>query len=305
MTGAPIPRGAQTVLKFEESEVEGDMLVLRHALAPGISIQRRGDELRRRTIVLRAGERLTPQRIGIALSLGIGAVEVTRRPCVAFVAPGNELLPPGASWQPGKKWCSNLYALELRAQELGNTSVNLGIVPDTLEALVARLRDGLMADVIVILGASGRGERDFAVRAMTELGADILFRGVATSPGRTITVARHQHTLIFCLPGSPWAAFVGFEVFVWPALRVLLGQRPTLPPVYEAILTAPVQGQRGTTHFVPARLQPQSTGWCATPLAGLLTLARAESAPLGLIIVPPSRRQLLPGSRARVQVLTP
>jgi molybdopterin molybdotransferase len=305
MTGAPLPRGTQTVIKFEESEVERDMLVLRHALAPGISIQRRGDELRRRTVVLRAGERLTPQRIGIALSLGIDTVEVTRRPRVAFIAPGNELLPPGAPWQPGKKWCSNLYALELRAQELGNTSVNLGIVPDTLEALVARLRDGLAADVIVIIGASGRGERDFAVRAMTELGADILFRGVATSPGRTITVARHQHTLVFCLPGSPWAAFVGFEVFVWPVLRALLGQRPTLPPVYESILTATVPGQRGMTHFVPARLQPLSTGWCATPLAGLLALARAESAPLGLIIVPPSRHQLLPGTRARVQVLTP
>jgi molybdenum cofactor synthesis domain-containing protein len=305
MTGAPLPRGVQTVLKLEESEVDHDVLVVRRALAPGIAIQRRGAELRRRTVVLRAGERLTPQRIGTALSLGSGTVEVTRRPRVAFVAPGNELLPPGAPWQPGKKWCSNLYALELRAQELGNTSVNLGIVPDTLAALVARLRDGLMADVIVILGASGRGERDFAVRALTELGADMLFRGVATSPGRTVTVARHQHTLVFCLPGSPWAAFVGFEVFVWPALRALLGQRPTLPPVYEAMLTVPVQGQRGTTHFVPARLQPRSTGWHATPLAGLLALARAESAPLGLIIVPPSRRRLRQGARVRVQGLTP
>ena len=305
MTGAPLPRGVQTVLKLEESEVDHDVLVVRRALAPGIAIQRRGAELRRRTVVLRAGERLTPQRIGTALSLGSSTVEVTRRPRVAFVAPGNELLPPGAPWQPGKKWCSNLYALELRAQELGNTSVNLGIVPDTLAALVARLRDGLMADVIVILGASGRGERDFAVRALTELGADMLFRGVATSPGRTVTVARHQHTLVFCLPGSPWAAFVGFEVFVWPALRALLGQRPTLPPVYEAMLTVPVQGQRGTTHFVPARLQPRSTGWHATPLAGLLALARAESAPLGLIMVPPSRRRLRQGARVRVQGLTP
>ena len=162
MTGAPIPRGAQTVIKLEDSEVEGDRLVLRHALSAGMYIQRRGAECRRRTVVLRAGERLTPQRIGTALALGIDAVEVVRRPRVALVAPGNELLPPGAPWQPGKKWCSNLYALELRAQELGASSVNLGIVPDTLEALVARLCDGLAEDMIVILGASGRGERDFA-----------------------------------------------------------------------------------------------------------------------------------------------
>ena len=304
MTGAPIPRGAQTVIKMEDSEVEGDCLVLRHALSAGMYIQRRGAEFRRRTVVLRAGERLTPQRIGTALALGIDAVEVVRRPRVAFVAPGNELLPPGAPWQPGKKWCSNLYALALRAQELGASSVNLGLVPDTLEALVACLCDGLAEDMIVILGASGRGERDFATRAMTEIGADILFRGVATSPGRTVTVARHQHTVIVGLPGSPWAAFVGFEVFVWPVLRALLGQRPVLPPTYEAILTTPVQGQQGVTNFVPARLQPQGASWQATPLVSLLALTRAASAPLGLIIVPPSRRQFPPGTRARVQVLT-
>jgi molybdopterin biosynthesis enzyme len=130
-------------------------------------------------------------------------------------------------------------------------------------------------------------------------------RGVAASPGRTVTVARYQQTCIVGLPGSPWAAFVGFEVFVWPVLRALLGQRPTLPPTSEAILTAPVQGQPGITNFVPARLQPQSARWQATPLDSPLALARAAAAPLGLIIVPPSRRQLPLGTRARVQVLTP
>jgi molybdenum cofactor synthesis domain-containing protein len=305
MTGAPIPRRAQTVIKLEDSEVDADGLVIRRALAPGLYIQRRGAEFRRHTVVLRAGERLTPQRIGTALALGIDAVEVVRRPRLAFVAPGNELLPPGAPWQPGKKWCSNLYALELRAQELGASSVNLGIVPDTLAALVARLGDGLAEDMIVILGASGRGERDFATRAMREIGADILFRGVATSPGRTVTVARHQQTVIVGLPGSPWAAFVGFEMFVWPVLRAMLGQRPTLPPTYDAILTASVQGQHGVTNFVPARLQPRNASWQAIPLESPLALARAEAAPLGLIIVPPSRRQLPPGTKARVQMLTP
>ena len=127
--------------------------------------------------------------------------------------------------------------------------MNLGIVPDTLAALVARLRDGLMADVIVILGASGRGERDFAVRALTELGADMLFRGVATSPGQTVTVARHQHTLVFCLPGSPWAAFVGFEVFVWPALRALLGQRPACRPCMRPCSPSRCRGSMGRQHF--------------------------------------------------------
>jgi molybdopterin biosynthesis enzyme len=304
MTGASMPRGVNTVVKMEESTVEAGELVIHQPLPEGVYVQRRGAEIRRGTIILRAGERLTPQRIGTALSLGIDAVEVVRRPRLAFVAPGDELLPPGTPLQPGKKWCSNLYALRLRAQELGCASINLGIVPDTLEALTERLVQGLDGDAVVILGASGRGDHDFATRAMREVGAEILFRGVATSPGRSITVARHQHTLLFCLPGTPWAAFVGFEGFIWPALRALLGQRPALPPAQEAILTTTVQVHRGVTHFLPASLQMCASGWQATPLATLLALTRAEPGALGLIIVPPHRRFLPQGTRVRVQALT-
>src|SRR5712691_6414965 len=304
MTGAPVPRGANTIVKMEESEVEAGVLVIRQPLPRGLYVQRCGAEIRRRTVILHQGERLTPQRIGVALALGMDSVEVIRRPRVALVAPGDELLPPGAPWQPGKKWCSNVYALDIRAQELGCVSVNLGIVPDTLASLSTQLRRGLETDIIVILGASGRGDHDFATRAMAAIGADILFRGVATSPGRSVTVARCRQTLIFGLPGSPWAAFVGFEVFVWPVLRAMLSQRPVLPVLRPATLATPVQVHPGVTHFLPARLQPGATGWSALPVENLLTLARAESHPLGLIVVPPHRRRLPAGARVRVQPLT-
>ena len=304
MTGAPVPRGANTVIKMEESQVEAGTLVMRQPLPRGLYVQRCGAEIRRCTMVLRQGERLTPQRLGVALSLGMDSVEVIRRPRVALVAPGDELLPPGAPWQPGKKWCSNVYALDLRAQELGCTSVNLGIVPDTLESLITQLRRGLETDIIVILGASGRGDHDFAARAMAAIGAEMVFRGVATSPGRSVAVARCGQTLIVGLPGSPWAAFVGFEVFVWPALRAMLSQRPALPVLQTATLTTPLQVRPGVTSFVPARLQPRATGWLALPVENLLTLARAESHPIGLIVVPPHRRCLLAGSRVRIQPLT-
>jgi molybdopterin molybdotransferase len=128
MTGAPLPPGANTVIKLEDSQVETGALLLQHPLPMGLAVQRRGAELRRRTVVLRPGERLTPQRIGTALALGLETATVMQSPRVALVAPGNELLPPGAPPQPGKKWCSNLYALALRAQEMGAVSINLGIV---------------------------------------------------------------------------------------------------------------------------------------------------------------------------------
>jgi molybdopterin molybdotransferase len=304
MTGAPMPPGANTVVKMEESEAETEALVIRHPLPRGLYVQRCGAEIRQRTVVLRQGERLTPQRLGVAVALGLDSVDVRRRPRVALIAPGDELLPPGAAWQPGKKWCSNIYALDIRVQELGCSSLNLGIVPDTLESLSTQLRRGLETDVVVILGASGQGDHDFAARAMAAIGAEIVFRGVATSPGRSVTVARCAQTLIVGLPGSPWAAFVGFEVFVWPVLRAMLGQRPALPVRQLATLATPLQARPGVTFFAPARLQLHTTGWLALPIENLLALAQAESHPVGLIVVPPHRRSLPSGSQVRLQPIT-
>ena len=302
MTGAPIPPGADAVIKMEESEVDSGRLVVRQPLGRWVNVQRRGHEIRRRTVVLRQGERLTPQRVGTALALGLADVDVARRPRVALVAPGDELLPPGAPLQPAMKWCSNLYALELRAQELGCASVNLGIVPDTLESLTEALRRGLESDLAIILGASGRGQHDFAARAMDAVGADILFRGVAANPGRGVTVARHRQTLVVGLPGSPWGSFVGFEAFVRPAIRRLLGQRPFPGGLTAAVKTA-VRVRPGATHFFPCRLQAVSEGWEATLLSDLLDLSRADSQPLGLLVMPPHRRLLRAGSRASIQPL--
>ena len=302
MTGAPIPSGADAVIKMEDSDVDNGRLVVRQPLVRWVNVQRRGQEIRRQTVVLRRGERLTPQRIGTALALGLAEVDVARRPRVALVAPGDELLPPGAPLQPAMKWCSNLYALVLRVQELGGAGVNLGIVPDTLDGLTEALRCGLDNDLVIILGASGRGQHDFASRAMDAVGADLLFRGVAANPGRGVTVARHGETLIVGLPGSPWGSFVGFEAFVRPAIRRLLGQPPFPANLTAAVKTA-VKVRPGATHFFPCQLQAVPNGWQATLLGDLLDLSRADSQPLGLLVMPPHRRLLRAGSRASIQPL--
>ncbi len=119
MTGAPIPPGVDAVIRLEDAVIQDHVLVLEQPLRRGQFIQRRGDEVRPSTVLCRVGEQLTPQRIGMALALGLAEADVVRPPRVTFVAPGDELLPPGAPLQPGKKWCSNLYALESRAREFG------------------------------------------------------------------------------------------------------------------------------------------------------------------------------------------
>ena len=298
MTGAPAPPGIDAVVRLEDAVIEDHALVLREPLRRWQFIQRRGAEVQPATVLCKAGERLTPQRLGMALALGLAEAEVARSPQVALVAPGDELLPPGALLQPGKKWCSNLYALEARARELGCESRNLGIVPDTAAALTAALQQGLSAEVLIILGASGQGVHDYAGRAMADIGAELLFRGVAIAPGRSIAVARRQGTLIFGLPGSPWAAFVTFETLVRPVLDVLLG-RPAAQPV-TAVLTADISARPGVTHLLPMRLQPAGPHPEAAPLRDLLTVARCEAGSLGMLATPANRRQLPVGTRVRV-----
>lgn len=249
-------------------------------------------------MVGKVGERLTPQRIGMALALGLAEADVVRAPRVAFVAPGDELLPPGAPLQAGKKWCSNLYALDARACELGYESRNLGIVPDTADALTGALQQGLTGDVVVILGGSGQGVHDYAEQAMADVGANLIFRGVAIAPGRSTTMAQCERTLIFGLSGSPWAAFITFEMFVRPALETMLGQPAKQPR--SAVLTSEVAMRRDTTHFVPVRLRPGQPEPEAVPLHDLLAVARAEDQSLGMLVTPSNRRYLPSGSRVRV-----
>lgn len=302
MTGAPIPAGLDAVIRLEDAEVQDHALVIGQPLRRGQFIQPRGAEVRPSTVLCRAGERLTPQRIGMALALGLSEAEVVRAPRVAFVAPGDELLPPGAPLQPGKKWCSNLYALNERARELGYDSHNLGIVPDTAEALTTSLQEGLShshaCDAVVILGASGQGDHDFAGRAMANAGASLLFRGVAMAPGRSTAVAQHRQTLIFGLPGSPWATFVTFEMLVRPALDAMLGREAARPET--AVLTSELQVRRGINHFIPVRLLSRQTGLEAAPLRDLLAVAQAETGALGMLTTPSNRRRLPEGMSVKI-----
>jgi molybdenum cofactor synthesis domain-containing protein len=298
MTGAPMPPGVDAVIRREDAVIEDHALILGEPLQRGQFVQRQGAEVRPSTVLCKAGERLTPQRIGLALGLGLAEAEVIRRPRVALVAPGDELLPPGTPLQLGKKWCSNLYALDARVGELGHESHNLGIVPDTAAALARALQQGLAGDVVVILGASGQGVHDYAGQAMTDVGASLLFRGVAIAPGRSTAVARHQQTLIFGLPGSPWAAFVTFEMLVRPALEAMLGQ-PS-PRTITAVLTTQVSMRPGATHFVPVRLQPGQPYPEAVPLRDLLAVARTATGALGMLATPEKRRHWPAGRRVQV-----
>ncbi len=184
---------------------------------------------------------------------------------------------------------------------MGYESHYLDLVPDTAEALAASLRQGLSGDAVVILGASGQGVHDYAGRAIADVGANLIFRGVAMAPGRSTAVAQHQQTLIFGLPGSPWASFITFEMLVRPALDAMLG-RPDARPV-AAVLTADVSVRPGMTHFVPVQLQPGQPHPEAVPLRDLLAVARAESGALGMLISPLNRRRLPQGTRVRVAPL--
>jgi molybdopterin molybdotransferase len=238
-TGAQVPAGADAIVMQEACEaVSGDGLGavrLKVVAAVGHWIRRQGEDVRLGAAVLHAGQRLTPQALGLAASVGQASLSVKRRPRVALFSTGDELQMPGETLRPGAIYNSNRYTLRALAQAAGCEVVDLGIVVDTLAATRAALREAASrADLIVTCGGVSVGEEDHlkpAARAEGELQDWQL----AIKPGKPLafgTIRRTDGTqaLLIGLPGNPVSAFVTYLLAVSPVLRVLQGMDGSLPP---------------------------------------------------------------------------
>jgi molybdopterin molybdotransferase len=282
-------------------------------LVPGENVFGPGSRHARGNLLVPAGVPLTPQALGLLAGQGLAEASVVRRPRVALLALGDELVEPGSPRQPGQIYVSNLYALEAEARAQGADAVNLGIAPDDADAIAARLAprvDGHdAADVLITLGGSHRGDFDFAGDIFARLGARLVFqRTLINWGGSTLfaTRARGGGTqLCFGLPGTPLASWLAFELLARPSLWVLSGRAATDRRVLRARLTAPLKRRSGRAHFIPARLDFRAEAVpLATPLDEKPTPER-PSAPLagGLILYPDGTEGLDAGAEVSVMWL--
>lgn len=266
MTGAPLPAGADAVVKQEDTAREGEgRFTVRQPLAPGENVVPRGARVGAGDMLLPAGEVVGAGGRGLLASLGRTRLAVHRRPRVALLAIGDELVEPGTPLAPGQLYMSNLYVVETLAARYGCEPRSLGIAKDD-PGLIARLLEPrlipaggagespLGCEAVITLGGSHHGDFDFVATVFEGLGATLQFRRTRMAPGGSMVFGVCGRTLLFGLPGTPIAAWVAFETLVRPALWRLAGRRTLEHPLVPAVLAAPLQPARGRTGFVPVRL---------------------------------------------------
>jgi molybdopterin molybdotransferase len=256
-------------------------------------------------VLARAGERLTLPRISALASAGAGAAAVHRRPRLAMLVTGSELLPLGAPPEPGRIHESNGLMVRLLAERAGAVVEDLGVAPDDREATVAAVERGLAGDVLVVSGGVSVGPHDHVRPAFEACGVEEVFWRVRVKPGKPLWFGRRGATLVFGLPGNPLSSIVGFCVFIEPALRRLQGERDARPRLARGRLATPAAPSDDRTTFLTSRIAPGADGVLeATPTerqGSHMTGALGESD--GFAVVPHGAGELPAGSAVELLLM--
>ncbi len=323
-TGAVVPRGADAIVMIEYTDADGDRLEIRRPVAPGANITFAGTDVGRGETVLRRGELLTSRETGVLAALGLDRLTVARRPRVAIVSTGDELIAPGAPLGAGMVYDSNAVILADAVRELGGEPVSFGIVRDDRAVLGRVLRETLACDVVLLSGGTSKGAGDVSYRAVADLGPPgIIAHGVALKPGKPLCLAAVRRddgrtVPVVVLPGFPTSAIFTFREFVAPVIRRLAGRREEEDAVVEATLPLRVNSERGRTEYLLVNLVHDAAcglaGDAAEPQAAqvriaypmgkgsgsVTTFSRAD----GFIVIPRQREYLEAGDRVLVHLLS-
>lgn len=310
-TGGMIPPGADAVVMVEEfPELLGsraDMpaaVAVRRAAAPGQNVIPVGADVKAGEKVMEAGVRLRPPHLGVLAGLGCVTVPVYKKPEVAILSTGEELVAPEEVPAPGQIRDMNGVGLAAFIEEGGGRVKRLGIARDDRRVLREALEAGLASDMVVLSGGSSVGEEDWVARIVAELGEPgIIVHGVKLAPGKPTLLALIGNKPVLGMPGNPVSALVVYRLFGAMALRRISGERdhPGWIPVVKARLAHDVTGPKGRELHMRVQLLPGEDGWIAQPIIGgshqLMTMVKAD----GIIVVPPDTK-LPAGTAVNVRV---
>jgi molybdenum cofactor synthesis domain-containing protein len=306
-TGAPVPSGATAVVPVEATELADEhVIVHQERVTFGENIRPVGVDLEKGSVVLQRGTLLGAAEMGLLASLGVDPVVVVRRPRVSVLSTGNELVEPDETPGPGQIRDANRFSLIAALREAGADVVWAGRGPDDADALRSSLLDRIAeSDAVITSGGVSMGDLDLIKPLLSEL-AEVHFRRVFMKPGKPFNFATSGDTLIFSLPGNPVSALVGFEVFIRPALRTMLGAREIDRPRVRVRLDHCVRPS-DRVEFQRAVARVDAEGYLAAATTGpqassrLASLVGANS----LIVVPPGASPLREGSQIEAILVGP
>jgi molybdenum cofactor synthesis domain-containing protein len=252
-TGVKMPAGADGVVRVEDTEREAERVRIRRPIHPGQNISRRGEDVRTGVAVLRAGDVLTPSRVGVLAALGLTAAPVWERPRVRIVSSGSEVVEPGRPLADGKVYDINSYTLAAAVRECGAIATLAGIVADDRKSVRAAIEAAFDQDVIVISAGSSVGERDILVDVVQDLG-EVLFHGIAVKPGKPTLFGRVGGALVFGMPGYPTSCLSNAYMMLLPVLKKMMRLPARGEEALSAELSTRIVSDTGRHQFYTVRL---------------------------------------------------
>jgi molybdopterin molybdotransferase len=305
MTGAPVPKGIDTVVPVEQTYVESEILYLTEPLKVGANIRRAGEDIKEDEEVLPAGRPLRPSDLGLIASQGIAQLKVFRRPEVAILATGDEVVSLGEVPHEAQIYSSNSHALTALVKECGAIPRQLGIAHDDPEHLAAMIEEGLQSDVLVTTGGISMGDYDYLKDVFGQVGVDVLFWKVAQKPGKPMTFGVRNGKAVFALPGNPVSATLSFELYVRPALRKMMGHTRLFRPTVRAVLEQDVTKKPGRRNFIRGVVERKEDGVLYAHTTGDQGsgILRSMSAANGIIILPEDAKGAKAGERVEVYLI--
>jgi molybdopterin molybdotransferase len=294
-TGGVVPEGGDAIVIQEDTEASGDTVTIKEAAQPNRHIRAAGLDFKEGEVLAPAGKRLTARDVALIAAGDVPALCVRRCPRIALAATGDELTLPGAPKTPGAIVASSGYALTPLIQSWGGEVLDLGIIPDTVEAVAALPERAAGADLLVTLGGASVGEHDLIQKALGPKGFELDFWKIAMRPGKPLIFGRLDALPLMGLPGNPVSTLVCALLYLRPAIAAMLGA-DTGTPLTRARLTAPLKANDKRQDYIRATVELRDGEAWAMPLpiqdsAMLSALARAD----GLIVRPPFTPAAAPG----------
>jgi molybdopterin molybdotransferase/putative molybdopterin biosynthesis protein len=304
-TGAMVPRGADAVVMVEHARVDADRdrLQVHRPVAPGSGISFAGTDMAVGELVLRRGTLLTSRETGVLAAIGASSARVVRRPRVAIISTGDEIIEPGRPLPPASVFDSNATMLADAVREQGGEPVMLGIVGDVEAELETAFAIGLACDVVLLSGGTSKGMGDLSYRVLARRSPGSVVHGVALKPGKPICLGAVGTSPVVVLPGFPTSAIFTFHEFVAPVIRRMAGLRPEARETLPARMPSRFNSEIGRTEYLLVNLVEGPEGTTAYPLGkgsgSVTTFAKAD----GFVTIPRDREFLSAGERVEVTPL--
>jgi len=304
MTGAPTPKGCQAVIPIEDTKNDDDTVTITQPFNIGDHIRIRGEDIPKNEVIVTAGTVLRPAAISLLAALGFTTAKVFKKPKVAILSTGDELVEPGETVGAGQITNSNAYSIAAAVKEVGGEPILLGIARDNRDSLQQKLREGLKAEVLITSAGVSMGDRDLVCDMLKESGVEQIFWKIDIKPGRPTAFAVNNGKLIFSLPGNPVSTMITFEEFVRPALLKMQGHLNLVKDTVTATLTEAVKKKEGRVRFLRVFVTNSDNGLIATSSGdqntGILrTMIRANA----IAILPADRDRIEAGETVNIQMI--